>query len=243
MPTATQSIREIVSTQPSAAQILHRFDIDLCSHADQSLGGACKELQLSVNQVLEKLADAEAQECAGRSFDPASLPIGRLIQYIVRVHHQCVRQELPRLAEMARNVAAKCSDGAPELPAVCELLEELHAEMYAHIQKEEQVLFPFISQMAQDSLFAHPRAHACFGSVAQPILMMEQEHESSGHIMAELGRLTNDFRPQAWACATHVALFAGLREFAADFQQHVHLENDILFPRAIELESQLNIRS
>jgi regulator of cell morphogenesis and NO signaling len=242
MPTSTQSVREIVATQPSAAKVFQRFDIDLCSQAEKSLDGACADLQLSIDQVLEKLADAETQKCGGPPVDPASLPIGRLIQHIVRVHHQYVRQELPKLAEMAQKLAAKRSDRAPELKNVEELLEALRAEMFAHIQKEEQVLFPFISQMDQDSIVAYPPAHACFRSVAHPVSKMMQEHESANQIVAELRRLTLDFQPPEWACATHITLFAGLREFETDLKQHVHLENDVLFPRAIELEAELNSR-
>jgi len=243
MSTSTQSIREIVTKQPSAAKILHRFDIDLCLKADLSLEGACQELQLSVDQVLEKLSDAEVQERGGGALDPETLSLGRLVQHIVRVHHHCVRQELPRLVEMASKVAAKRSDRAPELGKIAELIEKLHGEMYAHIQKEEQVLFPFISQMDQESIVAYPPAHACFRSVAHPIFMMEQEHESADHTVSELIRLTNHFEPPSWACATHIALFSGLREFEADLRQHVHLENDVLFPRAIQLEAELKARS
>jgi regulator of cell morphogenesis and NO signaling len=97
MPTSTQSIREIVSTQPSAARSLRRFDIDLCSQADESLDHACAELQLSVDQVLETLADAETDERRAASANPTTLSTGHLIQHIVRVHHRCVRQKLPRL--------------------------------------------------------------------------------------------------------------------------------------------------
>jgi regulator of cell morphogenesis and NO signaling len=242
MPTSTQSIREIVASQPSAAKIFHRFDIDMCSQADLSLEGACKELQLSADQVLEKLADAEAQERGGVALDPATLPLGRMVQHIVRVHHHCVRQELPRLAEMARNLEAKQSDRAPELGRVAELIEKLHDEMYAHIQKEEQVLFPFISQMDQESVVAYPPAHSSFRSVAYPIFMMEQEHESADHIVVELIRLTSHFQPPSWACTTHSALFSGLRDFESDLRQHVHLENDVLFPRTIQMETELKAR-
>ena len=175
--------------------------------------------------------------------DPLNASLGRLIQHIVRVHHHCVRQELPALAEMASKVAAKRSDQDPELVKVAELVEGLRSEMYAHIEKEEQVLFPFISQMDQESIVAYPPAHACFRSVAHPIFMMEQEHESAGHIMRELIRITNHFETPSWACATHIALFSGLSEFQADLRQHVHLENDVLFPRAIQLEAELKVRS
>jgi regulator of cell morphogenesis and NO signaling len=144
---------------------------------------------------------------------------------------------------MALKLAATRGDRAPELGKVAELIEKLRGEMYAHIQKEEQVLFPFISQMDQESIVAYPPSHACFRSVTHPIFMMEQEHESADHIVAELIRLTNHFEPLSWACATHIALFSGLREFEADLKQHVHLENDVLFPRAIQLEAELKGRS
>lgn len=243
MPTSAQSIRDIVTQHPSSAKVFHRFDIDLCLQADLSLEGACKELQLSVDQLLEKLAESEAQERGGMALDPATLSLARLVQHIVRVHHHCVRQELPRLAEMASKVAAKRGERAPELAKVAELIEKLHGEMYAHIQKEEQVLFPFIAQMDQKSIIAYPPAHACFRSVAHPIFMMEQEHESANRIVAELIRLTNHFEPPSWACATHTALFFGLRDFEVDLRQHVHLENDVLFPRVIQLETELKVRS
>jgi regulator of cell morphogenesis and NO signaling len=242
MSTATQSIREIVTRQPSAAGIFHRFDIDLCMQADLSLEGACQELQLSVEQVLEKLADAEAQRCGGMALDPEKLSLSRLIQHIVRIHHNRVRQELPRFAEMALKVSAKRSDREPQLTTIAELVETLRDEMYSHIQKEERVLFPFISQMDQESIVAYPPAHACFRSVTHPIFIMEQEHESADNIVAEIIRLTNHFEPPSWACATHIALFSGLREFEADLRQHVHLENDILFPRAIQLEAEITAR-
>lgn len=239
MSTPTQSIREIVYNNPSAVTVLNRFDIDLCLQADLSLEGACHELQLSVDQVLEKLAEAESRERGGATQDPATMSLGRLMQHIVRFHHQRIRHDLPRLAEMASKVATKRNDRAPELAIVAKMVEKLRDEMYAHIQKEEQVLFPFISQMDQESIVAYPSQHACFRSVTHPIFMMEQEHESADHIVAELVSLTSHFEPPSWACATHVALFSGLREFASDLKVHVHLENDILFPRAMQMETNL----
>lgn len=237
---STQSIREIVKTHPSATKIFQRFDIDLCSQADNTLEGACAELQLSVDQVLEKLSDAESEESGATACDPANLSLSRLIQQIVRVHHHNVRLELPRLAEMACKVAAKRGDRAPELERIAELLEKLHAEMLAHIQKEEQVLFPFIAQMDQDFIVTYPPAHACFRSVSFPIFMMEQEHESANRIMEELRNLTRGFEPPEWGCITHIALFAGIRECESDLKQHVHLENDVLFARAMQMEAELN---
>ena len=199
MPTSTQSIREIVSTQQSAAGILLRFDIDLCSQADESLQQACAHLQLSVDQVLEKLSDAEGLERGVALADPTSLSLSRLIQHIVRVHHRCARQELPRLAAMAHTLAAKRSDRAPELKEVETSIGNLHTDMFAHIQKEEQILFPFISQMDQDSIIAYRPTHSCFDSIAKPVFTMVQEHEAAASLVEGLHRLTHGFQPPAWA--------------------------------------------
>lgn len=243
MSTAAQSIREIVTQHPSSAEVFQRFDLDLCRQADLSLEKACQELQLSVEQVLEALADAERNELGGVTFSPEGLSLGRLIQHIVRVHHHRIRQDLPWLAAMACKVAAMRSDRAPTLKVVATLVEKLRGELYEHIEKEEEVLFPCIAQMDQESIVAYPPAHPCFRSVAYPVFLMEQEHESADRIMAELMQLTNYFEPPSWACVTHITLFSALREFKADLKQHVHLEDDILFPRAIQLEAQLTERS
>lgn len=243
MPTSTQSIREIVSNQSSAVAVLQRFDIDLRSHADESLEQACADLQLSVDQVLEKLSEAAVKQNGAAPADFASYSQSRLILHIVRTHHQYVRCELPRLLEMAQKLAGKHGDRAPELKKVECLVGALRDEMFAHLEKEEQVLFPYISHMEEAVTgFASPE-RACFQTVAQPISMMVLEHESAERLVAEMRKLTNEFDAPAWACPTHVALYAALQQFKLDLRQHVRLENDILFPRAIEMESTLNQRS
>ncbi|HEY5214056.1 MAG TPA: hemerythrin domain-containing protein [Acidobacteriaceae bacterium] len=168
--------------------------------------------------------------------------MSRLIQHIVRTHHRYVRCELPRLVEMAHKLTGKHGARAPELKEVETLLDALHAEMFAHLQKEEQVLFPFIAQMEEETAGFASSALACFQTVAQPVSMMVREHESAEGLVAEMRRLTNEFKTSAWACPTHVALYAGLNQFERDLRKHVHLENDILVPRAIEMEFASNQR-
>jgi regulator of cell morphogenesis and NO signaling len=242
MLTSTQSIREIISTQPSAAAVLDRFEIDLCSRAGESLTQACAELQLSIDQILEKLSDAAASERGDGPADLTTYSLARLIQHIVRTHHQYVRRELPRLAQMAHKLAGKHGAGAPELMKVEALNEALHAEMSAHLQKEEQILFPFIAQMEEATNGYGSSACACFRTVAQPISMMVLEHELAEGLVAEMSELTNDFHASERACPTHIALYSGLKSFEADLRQHVHLENDLQFPRTIKMESMLNPR-
>lgn len=238
MATSSQSIREIVSNQSSAAAVLHKFEIDLCARGNDSLKQACDELQLSLEQVLEKLSDAAAKEQGAAAEDLSSYSLSRLIQHIVRSHHAYVRRELPRLAEMALKVADRHANRVPELQQVEWLLNELRAEMFAHLEKEEQILFPFIARMEEGTAgFAAP-ACSSFASVAQPVKVMMHEHDSAEALVAEMRRLTCDFVPPAWACTTFVAFCGGLKQFESNLRQHVHLENNILFPRAIALESE-----
>ena len=239
MATATQSIREIVASQASAASVLQRFEIDLCSTANQSLSQACSTLQLSVDQVLEKLADAEAEQYGAPPVDPASMSLEKLVQHIVRRHHRLVRQELPRLAEIAHKIATKHGDRAPELIAVDRLMDELQGEMIAHLEKEENVLFPYVVHLDQHLGLARPPASACFRRVSQPVRMMMNDHENALRILAQLRSLTNDFTAPEWACATHASFHAGMRAFEKDLKQHIHIEDDVLFPRAVQLDDSI----
>jgi regulator of cell morphogenesis and NO signaling len=238
MATATQSIREIISSHPTAAAILRRFDIDVCGHANQSLDEACADQQLSVEQVLEKLEEGTALSSGALHGDPATYSPNRLIRHIVRVHHHNVRQELPRLVELAQIVAEKHGERAPELKRIEGLVEVLRKELAEHIGKEEQVLFPYIAQLDQGPLAVCQPPPVCFSRVGQPVFMMVQEHEQAKLLLAELRQLTNDFKPPVWACSGFVAFYSGLREFAHMLDEHIRLENDVLFPRAIAMEAE-----
>ena len=242
MATATQSIREIVASQASAASVLQRFEIDLCSSANQSLTEACSSQQLSVEQVLEKLAAAEADQNGAPPVDPASMSLEKLVQHIVRRHHRLVRQEMPRLSAIAHKLATKHGERAPQLIPVDRLMDRLQGEMIAHIEKEENVLFPYIVHLEQHLGLARPPASACFRRVTQPVRMMMNEHENAQEILAQLRELTNGFTAPEWACANHVSFHTGLRAFEKDLKQHIHLEDAVLFPRAVELEDSMAAR-
>lgn len=242
MATATQTIRDIVAHQPSAAAVLQRFEIDLCSQAGTSLDSACANLQLSIDQVLEKLSDAESTSRPGALIDPESVSLSRLMQHIVRIHHQYVRQELPTIAQMARKVAATHGVSEPVFHKVANLVEDLRIDLVAHFEKEEQILFPYIAQMDQQAVLAYLPPH-CYPSMSQPVFIMAQEHESAEHILDEIEKITHGFDPGPDACATRIALMASLRAFQANLRQHVSLEDDVLFPRAIAMEAALTPRS
>ena len=237
MATATQSIRDIVTAEPSAAAVFERFEIDLCSQADAELERVCAELQLSVDQVLEKLSDAESEARGAMAPDVENYSLARLIQHIVRTHHQTVRQELPRLAELSQRIAKKHGEKAPQFIAIAQFIERLRDEMFAHLEKEEQVLFPYIVRLEEAAEDGSSAPYACFRSVAQPISMMMREHDSAEGIVAQLREITNGFEPPQWACPRNAAFHASMAAFERDLLQHVHLENDLLFPQAIALEA------
>lgn len=243
MPTAAQSIRQIVTAAPSSAAVFERFEIDLCAQADAELARVCAALQLSVEQVLEKLADAEAQAHGATAPEVETYSLTRLIQHIVRTHHQTVRRELPQLAELSKRIAAKHGEKAPRFETVATLIERLHSEMFAHLAKEEQMLFPYMTRLEEAAEDRSAMPHACFRSVEQPVSVMVREHHSAEGILAELRELTDGFEPPEWACPRNVALHASLAAFERDLHLHVHLENDLLFPRAVALETRVRERS
>jgi regulator of cell morphogenesis and NO signaling len=123
------------------------------------------------------------------------------------------------------------------LPAMQAAVSHLADDLTQHLAKEERVLFPYIIQMERHQAGTTPAPQGCFGSVAQPIAMMNSEHDAAGEIMADLRRMSHDYTPPADACPTYHAFFNGLREFERDLHQHIHLENNVLFPRALALES------
>jgi len=238
MLSSSQTIRDISANQPSAVALFERFDIDVCSLADKSLKEACSKLQLSLDQVLEKLQESHDRESGLGPSDPSTLSCAHLIQHVVRVHHLRVRQDLPSLVRQAQKLADKGGEEAV-FKTLQGLVEQLQHDMLTHIRKEEEVLFPFIVQMEEESILAYPANHPCFRSVSHPVLMMVQEHEVANRIMEQIRHSTGNFATPDSACPTHRALFDGLRGFDEDLQVHIHLENDLLFPRSIEMEAAL----
>ena len=162
-----------------------------------------------------------------------------LIIYIENVHHTYVRESLPLISQYANKVAKVHGHNYTYVVKINELFHEVANELLAHMQKEEQVLFPFIKQLVEAKKEGIKNILAPFGTVNNPINMMENEHESAGDIFKEIAKLTNNYTPPTEACNTFKALYAKLEEFEKDLHKHIHLENNILHPKAIALEKQL----
>jgi regulator of cell morphogenesis and NO signaling len=241
MTLAQTPLRKIAAEHPAAIRIFDQFQIDLCHLGGKTLAEACASLHLSADQVQEKILGlASFSKLAG---DPQQLSLGQLIQRIVRVHHRRIRQDLPALSEMGARIETNHAARNPENIPLARLVAQLHREMFDHIGREEQVLFPFIALMEEESRLNYPAEHACFHAVSTPINRMLKDHENASEILEELRQRTNDFTPNRSACGTKRALFAGLKVFDADTREHVHLENNILFPRAIAMEAALGAKA
>ncbi len=236
VPTPETTVREIVADDFRAASVFEKYGIDFCCGAQRSLGEACRERGLTVDEVAGALA---AVKTAGgpeaprfSTWDPPAL-----VSYIVANHHGYVKAAIPPLLEHTRKIEAVHGDRHPELKRVASIFAAVAEEMDSHMFKEERILFPFIVEMANAAAAGRRIPPAPFGSVENPIRMMEHEHDSAGNGMARISELTNGYQPPEDACGTYRVCLEELRAFEADLHRHVHLENNILFPKARALEA------
>jgi len=202
----------------------------------QATSGGMRCGNLEIDSVLAALQAAE-QKPGIEVENWAEKSLESLSSHIVAKHHAYVKRELPRLAQLAQKVVSRHGSTKPELPVIANTLAQLDEELTHHLAKEESVLFPYIAGLEQSVSIGTPRPRSCFGTVANPIAMMTQEHDAAGTLIAEIRRLSGNFTTPEDACPTFYAFYDGLKEFEQDLHQHIHLENNILFPRAIALEA------
>lgn len=235
MTIATQTVRDIALENPASIRVFEQVGIDYCCGGRIPLDEACARKNLALGEVIAALEKASAEQVP-QAEEWASASLSNLATYIVNTHHAYVNRELQRLAELAKKVVNRHGDSRPELPLIQTKVAELAEEMTQHQAKEELILFPHISRLEGSVREGKPKLQGCFGTVANPIAMMTREHDSAGALMAEIRKLSQDFTPSAGACPTYHGFYIGLREFEQDLHQHIHLENNILFPRMIALE-------
>ncbi len=231
------TIGEIAARFPAAAKVFQKYSIDFCCGGKRPLDEVCREKGVRPEDLMSEVEHASAPR-PGAQGDWWSASLKELTGHIVATHHEYLKQELPRLGQMADKVLAVHGEKAPGvIPPLHEIFIQLKEELEGHLMKEEMVLFPLIERMesAVSAGLGIPPAHC--GSVNNPIRVMEFEHESAGRALAEMRRLTSDYTPPEWACNTFRALYHGLQELEADLHQHIHLENNILHPRASRLEA------
>jgi regulator of cell morphogenesis and NO signaling len=233
---ATTTIRDIAVAIPGSVRVFEKYQIDFCCNGKRPLDQACQEQGLSADAVLAEIAALGASASAPeRDWTRESLTA--LIGHIVDRHHVYLRRELPQIEARVEKVVANHGASNPNLHRVREVFLALRDELMSHMMKEENILFPFIQQME-----AGRPGPSCFGTVANPIRMMHFEHDNAGAALAEMRQLTNGFAAPESGCAGFRALMHDLSGLEADLHQHIHLENNLLFPRALELEQAVMAR-
>lgn len=231
----TDTIGEIAARLPSAIRLFEKLNIDYCCGGKESLEEACRERGLAVGEVSAALDTLqEVQSVTPDSVDWTSRPLTELIDNIVKKHHAYVRAEIPRLDQLINKICQAHGEKRPEMLEVRSLLGEISAEMTQHMQKEEVILFPFIEQLEAAVAKAQPAPFAPFGSVENPIHMMIREHDDAGNLIQSIQSKLTDRS----GCPTCQEFFRSIDAFEKDLHQHIHKENNILFPRSLELEKE-----
>jgi regulator of cell morphogenesis and NO signaling len=229
-----QKVRDLANTNPGAARIFERLGIDYCCGGDKSLAEACSAAKIDLAQVAGELEKPQPT-LADRDWQNA--PLQELTRYIIEKHHGFVKQEIARLLPLFIKVIGVHGNNHPELRQIQTHFQSLTEELTLHLMKEERMLFPYIEDLEAAANCGSRAATPMFGTVQNPVRMMTMEHDSAGELLREMRRATNGYALPENACMSFRMLYSALEEFEADLHQHIHLENNILFPRAIALES------
>ena len=232
-----RTVRDVVIGLPQATRVFEKLKIDYCCGGDRPLGEACATAGVEVanlERMLEEAAQAEVQGNGSLDFQKATL--SELVGHILDKHHVYTKEEMARLEPLIDKVIAAHGGNHPELQGLGGLFQQLCADLKPHMFKEEQILFPYIVEMERSALQNRPAPFAPFGTVNNPIRMMMMEHETVGDLLRELRALSSNYTVPPDGCISYQTLYQALEAFEQDLHQHIHLENNILFPRAIALE-------
>ncbi|HLK51180.1 MAG TPA: iron-sulfur cluster repair di-iron protein [Bryobacteraceae bacterium] len=231
---AERTVRELVLENPAATQIFEELGIDYCCGGDQTLERACAVADVPVERVAASLA---ATPAVAPDRDWPLEPLFDLIGHIKDTHHRYTRDEIRRLGPLFERVCSVHGKNHPELLEMRETFAGLAQELSMHMMKEEAVLFPYIVRMEEAVIAKEPVLPPPFGALRNPVTMMRHEHDSAGAALRAMREASRGYTASADACVSYQNLYKSLAAFEADLHRHIHLENNILFPRAMEMES------
>ena len=239
------TIGEIVAKNFRAVQVFEKFGLDFCCGGEKTISEACENKGLNAENVVTELNHSlengkmwDSEAAKGPDFNSWELDF--LVDYIINTHHIYVMKALPAINVHAQKVASKHGVNHPEVISIADLFANLKEELEAHLQKEEKMLFPYIKSLVNLKKNNIEMQFPPFGTVNNPVKVMEHEHENAGEILGWLNKLSNNYSAPDDACTTYKVLYEELKEFENDLHTHIHLENNILFPKAIKLEKELN---
>jgi regulator of cell morphogenesis and NO signaling len=236
MATTTQTVREIAQTQPSSIRVFEQFGIEYCCGGGERLIEACAAKDVDVDAVISAL-EAAVRNANPQVKDWTKESLASLTKHIMATHHAYCKDQLPRLSGLAKKVAKVHGGRNPELALIRAKLAELAKELSQHLAEEEVVVFPMIAKLEAEKVSTGVQPAESHVSVGNPLAMLIQEHDRAGVLLAEIRSLSRDFNAPEYACTTYHAFFEGLKKFERDLHRHIHLENNMLFPRAVELEA------
>jgi len=227
------SLAQIVNNNHQAASVFEKYHLDFCCKGKRSLEQACTEQQLSVSEVTEDLENIFTKD-NNSTVDFEKMNLTQLVDYIVQTHHAYVKKEMPQIHAYLQKVSSKHGERHPELYKIFQTFSAVKEEMEGHMKKEELILFPRIKELQKLADKENANLQLNITYLQSPIAVMEQEHDHAGSLLNDIRILSNDYIPPQDACTTYSLSFAALNAFELDLHQHVHLENNILFPKAIE---------
>jgi len=228
------TVGDIVAADFRAAEVFEQFGIDFCCGGRRSFDDACRGAAADPAAVLHALNAISRSRV--EADDVTSWPLDRLIDHIETTHHAYVRQALPAIARHLVRLVEVHTDRHPELVQVGHAFADLHDELMQHMLKEERILFPYVRDLVERQRATCGRVISPFGTGENPIRMMEREHREAAGALQLIRELTGGFAVPSDGCSTYAVCMAELVQFERDLHLHVHLENNVLFPRAVALE-------
>lgn len=232
-----KSVGEWVAADYRAAAVFDKYGIDFCCGGQKPVAQACAEKGIDPEVVVQEVEHVTETPGIAEQYDQWALDF--LADYIVNQFHAYTKGKLPQISEYVETIAHVHGESHPETRTIAALWHEVKGELAKHMQKEELLLFPYIKRLARSEAEGGPVTPPPFGSARELIETMEAEHDDTGNALGEIERLSGNYTPPEEACPTYRTLYAYLNEFDAATKKHVHLENNILFPKAILLEEQL----
>ena len=240
---ATRTVGELAAENPAATRVFEELGIDYCCGGGNTLEQACRAARVPLEQVMDSMEMAlETGRAMAHDQDWKMDSLAGLIAHIRNTHHQYTRAAIARLGPLFDKVCSVHGENHPELGRMRAAFGGLAQELATHLTKEEMVLFPYIVRMEEAVVEKSPVLPAPFGSVQNPVAMMLDEHDAAGQALREMRAAGSGYIAPPDACASYCSLYQALAEFEADLHQHIHLENNILFPRAIEMERGVEAR-
>jgi len=236
--TPERTIGSIVAEDYRAAAVLTKHGIDFCCKGGQSVQQVCERKNIDAAALANEIAEVLGRD-ARTGEDVRTWPLDRLADHVETVHHRYVEERGPVLKQYLDKLCKVHGDKHPELFAINEEFNTCVGAMAMHMKKEELILFPFVRNLAKSERSGEPFKAPRFGTVESPVKAMMDDHNDEGERFERIKALSNNYTPPADGCTTYATAFSMLREFEADLHLHIHLENNIMFPRAIELEKRL----